>query len=86
MVSLRVLPSVCRFCTYAGVGANTDDGYAPEGCFYDLQIDASMFCKSLFGGGGCLSFLVGWFGVGASSRGLVVGFPVAGRGGGRCTV
>ena len=32
-----------------------------------------MFCKSLFGGGGCLSFLVGWFGVGAGFRGLVVG-------------
>ena len=56
-----------------------------SGCSYGCQIDASMICKSLFGGGGCLSFLVGWFGVGASSGGLVGGFPVAGRGGGRCT-
>ena len=48
----------------------------PNRCFYDLQI--------AFRGWGLLSFEVVWFGVGASSGGLVGGFLRVGRGVGRC--
>ena len=87
----RLRPGCCAFVVIcrpaSGLGAvlSRQGGCDLIGALL-LPCDASMFCKSLFGGGGCLSFLVGWFGVGASFGGLVVGFGVVGRGGGRCIV